>query len=150
MNKRAVTWAAVLVSLSILSNWLFPTTNPDAIGRAAANPIISFVGYCIGLGALGGIIYWIVAKFFPGRERIISAQTTESNIQAPHDSGVRTDENRKHTNKSRVFYKLYLSLLIFFVGLADLPPVFAQGKVEKLRVLEFRKPLQELFWTFVA
>jgi hypothetical protein len=118
MNKRAVTWAAVLVSLSILSNWLFPTTNPDAIGRAAANPIISFVGYCIGLGALGGIIYWIVAKFFPGRERIISAQTTESNIQAPHDSGVRTDENRKHTNKSRVFYKLYLSLLIFFVGLA--------------------------------
>jgi hypothetical protein len=118
MNKRAVTWAAVLVSLSILSHWLFPNTNPDAIGRAAANPITSFVGYCIGLSVLGGVTYWIVAKFFPGKERIISAQITESNMQAPHDSGVRTDGNKKHTNKSRVFYKLYLSFFTVFVGLA--------------------------------
>lgn len=120
MNKRALLCAVGLVVLSIISNFIFHTSDPEIAGRALANPVAHFLGFCFGLAILGSITYWIVAKFFHGRNK--SAEDLDPNLAGTMVNLPR-QINIKLLTALGLLLALSVALNIYQIELRTLPTV---------------------------
>jgi hypothetical protein len=73
LNKKALTWAIVMMALSYTSNLLFPgPVGPD-----------SSVFYFLGVALLGVITYQVVKRYFPGKPKTIGPDVNSPKPQKP-------------------------------------------------------------------